>query len=168
MFGWDAAFPADCDACRQGDGSGIMNIVNYLHVRYPKDRIGLIMSIHDQVFRLFYSAGEGTDSTQPQDCDSNDPNILAGLGLQTGDPPRYPGPLWEEGLDSLRTYYDCTNAFSSYYIGSYSGIMDGVNPIDTLHMHIFRDRFYTQLVQGMTPAQWAADLVSGKMDEVGP
>ena len=51
--------------------------------------------------------------------------------------------MWEAALDTLRTTYDCTGAFSSYFIGTAdpdAGDMSG--GIDTLHMHIFRDRFY--------------------------
>ena len=119
-YGWDMAIPSDCTACRQPDGSGIINMVNYVHTRFPKDQLGLIMSEHDRIFRLFYASGEGTDFTQPQNCDSNDPNILAALGGSAivGDPPRYPADQWLAGLQSLRTTYDCTGAFSSYFIGA--------------------------------------------------
>jgi hypothetical protein len=129
------------------------------------------MSIHDQIFRLFYASGQGTDPSQPQDCDSNDPNILAALGgtIIVGDPPRYPGQLWQDGLNTLRATYDCTGVFSSYFIGPFdTSISDGLNTIDTLHMHIFRNRFYQNLVMGKTPAQWATDLLNGKMEDVGP
>ena len=34
------------------------------------------------------------------------------------DVPGYPGPMWEMGLDSLRTTYGCTGAFSTYCIGT--------------------------------------------------
>ena len=170
-YGWDMAIPSDCTACRQPDGSGIINMVNYVHTRFPKDKLGLIMSEHDQIFRLFYSAGEGTDFTQTQNCDSNDPNLLAALGGSAivGDPPRYPADQWIAGLQTLRATYDCTGAFSSYFIGADDTmISDGLNPIDTLHMHIFRNRYYAPLVTGTTPAQWTADLLAGKMEDIGP
>ena len=61
-FGWDAALPSDCADCRQPDGSGLINIVKYLHNRYPTDKLGLMMSIHDQIFRLFFGSGMGSDS----------------------------------------------------------------------------------------------------------
>jgi Pectinacetylesterase len=172
-FGWDAALPSDCADCRQSDGSGIINIVKYLHNRYPTDRLGLLMSIHDQIFRLFFGSGMGSDSTQPQDCDTNDPNLLAGLGLGAINPVnlRYPAALWEEGLGTLRTTYDCTGVFSSYYIGTAdpSDSPDPVsNPIDTLHMHSFRDRYYDNLAGSMSPAQWTADLLAGRVEDIGP
>jgi hypothetical protein len=173
-YGWDDALPSDCADCRQPDGSGLMNIIQYLHNRYPQDKLGLIMSIHDQIFRLFFGAGMGSDPNQPQDCDTNDPNILAAIGLGALNPSllRYPASLWEEGLNTLRTTYDCTGAFSSYFIGDGdpSASPDPVsNPIDTLHMHIFRDRFYdAKLAGSMSPAQWLGDLLNDKVEDVGP
>ena len=150
-----------------------MNIVKYLHNRYPQDKLGLLMSTHDQIFRLFFGSGMGADPTQPQNCDTNDPNILADIGLGAINPAnlRYPGALWEEGLDSLRSTYDCTGAFSSYFIGAAdpSASPDPVsNPIDTLHMHSFRDRYYTTLAGTIAPAQWTADLIAGKVEDIGP
>ena len=172
-FGWDAALPSDCADCRQPDGSGLINIVKYLHNRYPTDRLGLMMSIHDQIFRLFFGSGMGSSPTVAQDCDTNDPNLLAGLGLGAINPVnlRYPAALWEEGLGTLRTTYDCTGVFSSYFIGSAdpNDSPDPVsNPIDTLHMHSFRDRYYDNLAGGISPAQWTADLLAGKIEDIGP
>jgi hypothetical protein len=172
-FGWDAALPSDCADCRQPDGSGLINIVSYLHNRYPGDRLGLMMSIHDQIFRLFFGAGMGATTTAAQDCDTNDPNILAELGLGALNPSnlRYPAGLWEEGLGTLRTTYDCTGVFSSYFIGTAdpSASPDPTNnPIDTLHMHSFRDRFYANLAGGISPAQWTADVLAGKIEDIGP
>jgi hypothetical protein len=36
------------------------------------------------------------------------------------------------------------------------------------HMHLFRDRFYTEAVGGVTLAQWTADLIAGKPSRVAP
>ena len=36
------------------------------------------------------------------------------------------------------------------------------------HMHIIRERFYTESVGGLTLAQWTADLLAGKPDQVAP
>ncbi|MGH7269724.1 MAG: pectin acetylesterase-family hydrolase, partial [Polyangiaceae bacterium] len=162
IWGLDKAFPADCASCFSSDGSGMMNIIPYLHAKYRHAKIGLVMSIHDQIFRLFFASGA-------MSCATNDPNLLTTLGLQGGNVPGYPGPMWEMGLDSLRTTYGCTNAFSTYYIGNDVDASDGTNgTIDTLHMHIFRDRFYQQLAGGKTIAQWAQDLLDGKVEDIGP
>ena len=72
-------------------------------------------------------------------------------------------------LGSLRTTYGCTGAFSTYYIGDQvpdAGDMNGT--IDTLHMHIFRDRFYAQLAGDKTMAQFTQDLLDGKVEDIGP
>ena len=36
------------------------------------------------------------------------------------------------------------------------------------HQHIFRPRFYTETVGGMTLAQWTTDLIAGKPARVAP
>jgi len=40
--------------------------------------------------------------------------------------------------------------------------------IDTLHMHIFRDRFYSQLAGDKTLAAWTQDLLNGQVEDIGP
>ena len=140
----------------------MINVIKYWHSKYRTAKIGLVMSIHDQIFRLFFASGA-------QNCASNDPNLLTTLGLQGGDVPGYPGPMWEMGLDSLRTTYGCTGAFSTYFIGAANpDAGDSNGAIDTLHMHIFRDRFYQKLAGEKTIAQWATDLVNGTVEDIGP
>ncbi len=125
-------------------------------------KFGLVMSIHDQIFRLFFAAGTSN-------CATNDPNLLTNLGLSGGDVTSYPGPMWEAALDTLRTTYDCTHSFSSYFIGTADADAgDSSGGIDTLHMHIFRDRFYAPLAGGVSIAAWATDLVNGTMEDIGP
>jgi hypothetical protein len=161
-WGLDQAYPSDCASCFSSDGSGMMNLINYWHAKYSNARIGLVMSIHDQIFRLFFAAGANN-------CATNDPNLLTTLGLQGTDVPGYPAAQWEAALDSLRAAYDCTGAFSSYFIGTADPDAGDTNgTIDTLHMHIFRDRFYEPLAGGMTIAQFATDLLNGHMEDIGP
>ena len=70
------------------------------------------MSEHDQIFRLFFASGANS-------CATNDPNLLTTLGFQGGNVPGYTGDLWAQGaLTRSRTAYDCTGAFSSYFIGT--------------------------------------------------
>jgi hypothetical protein len=173
-FGLDQSLPADCAGCSNPDGSGLFKMIDYLHAKYPSEKLGLVSSIHDQIMRLFFSTGcaAGGCGAGMDNCDSNDPNILAGLGASFigGNPPRYSPDLWSEALTTLRTGYDCTGAFSSYFIGTAlpSASTEPADPIDTLHMHIFRDRFYMPMAGGMTLAQWAADLAAGKVEDIGP
>jgi|HubBroStandDraft_2_1064218.scaffolds.fasta_scaffold60742_2 hypothetical protein len=161
-WGLDSAYPSDCASCFSSDGSGMMNIINYWHAKYKKAKIGLVMSIHDQIFRLFFASGANN-------CATNDPNLLTTLGLQGNNVPGYPASTWEMGMDSLRTAYDCTGAFSSYFIGDADpDAGDSNGTIDTLHMHIFRDRFYEPLAGGISPAQFTTDLLSGTVEDIGP
>jgi Pectinacetylesterase len=162
VWGFNAALPSDCADCFQSDGGGLINVIKYWHSKYRTAKIGLVMSIHDQIFRLFFASGS-------MNCATNDPNLLTTLGLQGSDVPGYPGPMWEMGLDSLRTTYDCTGAFSTYFIGTADpDAGDSNGTIDTLHMHIFRDRFYQPLAGGKTIAEWATDLVNGTVEDIGP
>jgi hypothetical protein len=71
----DDALPADCTECRQPDGSGLMNIVDYWQRKYVLARVALVESAHDEVIRLFFSAGN-------DNCANNDP-ILLFLGTLT-------------------------------------------------------------------------------------
>jgi hypothetical protein len=140
-----------------------MEMIKYWHIKYAKARIGLVMSIHDQIFRLFFASSANN-------CANTDPNLLTTLGLQGGDVPGYPASQWEAAMQSLRPTYDCSGAFSTYYIGNALPDAGTTNdgPIDTLHMHIFRDRFYLPLAGNMTIAQWTTDFLNGKMEDVGP
>jgi hypothetical protein len=160
-WGFDQSYPSDCKSCFNSDGTGLMEIIKYWHAKYKKAKIGLVMSIHDQIFRLFFSAGANN-------CATNDPNLLTTLGLQGGNVPGYTADQWEMGMDSLRTAYGCTGAFSTYYIGDQVDAGDMNGPIDTLHMHIFRDRFYQQMAGSKTIAQWTNDLLSGQVEDIGP
>jgi hypothetical protein len=102
---------------------------------------------------------------------SIDPNLLSTLGLQGGDVPSLDGGTYAQGLTDLRTTYACTGALSSYYIGSGDPDASDMNGnIDTLHEHLFRDRFYAPLAGPGNPtlAQWTADFVNGKLSQVGP
>ena len=118
-----------------------MNIINYWHAKYPKAKIGLVMSsLHDQIFRLFFAAGANN-------CATNDPNLLTTLGAAgSGRARRSRRPCGRRASTRCATAYGCTGAFSSYYIGDADPDARDMNgTIDTLHMHIFRDRFYEQL-----------------------
>jgi hypothetical protein len=163
LWGLDKAIPSDCAECAPAAG-GLPNIVKYWRHKYPSARVGLVSSLHDQIIRLFLAAGQNG-------CSDTDPNLLSGLGLQGGDVPSFDAGMYENGLLQLRQDYVCTGALSSYYIGSADPDASDMNgAIDTLHEHIFRDRFYAPLAGAGQPtlAQWAGDFVSGKLSQVGP
>jgi hypothetical protein len=163
LWGLDQALPSDCAECNDPDG-GIANIVPYWLHKYPNIKLGLVSSIHDQIIRLFLSAGQNN-------CSDTDPNLLSGLALEGSDVPSFDGGMYNNGLDDLRSEYVCTGKISSYYIGTGDpDASDSNGSIDTLHEHIFRPRFYDALAGPGSPtlAQWMGDVVAGKVEQVGP
>ena len=163
LWGLKAALPPDCAECSDPDG-GLVNIVPYWMHKYPKTRLGLVSTLHDQIIRLFLAAGQNN-------CSDTDPNLLSGLALQGADPPAFDGGMYENGLDQLRATYLCTNVISSYYIGDGDpDASDSNGVIDTLHQHIFRPRFYLPLAGPGQPtlAKWVGDVIAGKIEQIGP
>jgi hypothetical protein len=150
-WGFEEALPSDCTECRDNDRAGVMNIIDYWRRKYPSARVGLISSVHDEIIRLFYSAGNN-------DCANADPVALfISTFTLTYDPARY-----QEALLDLRTRYQDTGQFATYYVSAFGK--------DTLHQHIFRDRFYeaTAGTSMVTMAQWTSDFLAGNMTHVGP
>ncbi len=143
-FGFDAALPSDCAECTHADGSGLTNIVQYWHDKYPTMKVGLVSTTQDEVMRLFFAQGDNA-------CATNDPNLLIFSP--------YPAAQYTSGLTDLRSTWDCTGVFSSYYIA-------GANP--TYHQHIFRPEFFQVMAGNLTIAAWAANLVNGTVSDIGP
>jgi hypothetical protein len=163
LWGLKGALPSDCAECSDPDG-GLVNIVPYWLHKYPKTRLGMVSSMHDQIIRLFLAAGQ-------DNCSDTDPNLLSGLALEGSDVPAFDGGMYANGLYALRTTYVCTNNISSYFIGTGDpDASDSNGTIDTLHEHIFRPRFYDPLAGPNQPtlAQWTADVVAGKIEQIGP
>ncbi len=163
LWGMDQSIPSDCAEC-QADAGGLPNIIVYWHHKYPRLRAGLISSIHDQIIRLFLAAGQNN-------CMDTDPNILSNLAFSGSDVPSFDGGMYENGLDALRSLYGCTNAVSTYYIGAGDpDASDSNGTIDTLHEHLFRDRFYAPLAGAGQPtlAAWVGDFIAGHDSQTGP
>jgi hypothetical protein len=163
LWGLDQSIPSDCAECQQ-DAGGLPNVIAYWHHKYPALRAGLVSSVHDQIIRLFLAAGQNN-------CSDTDPNLLSTLALQGSDVPSFDAGMYENGLDALRTLYGCTNALSTYYIGDGDPDASDMNgTIDTLHEHIFRDRFYEPLAGPDQPtlAEWAGNFVEGHYSQTGP
>jgi hypothetical protein len=163
LWGLDQSVPSDCAECSDPNG-GIANIVRYWIHKYPNIRLGLVSTVHDQIIRLFLAAGQNS-------CSDTDPNLLSTLGLQGGDVPSFDGGQYENGLDTLRSTYLCTNVISSYLIGAADPDASTTNgSIDTLHEHIFRPRFYLPLAGPGQPtlAEWMGNIVAGKIQQAGP
>ncbi|HMI83474.1 MAG TPA: pectin acetylesterase-family hydrolase [Polyangiaceae bacterium] len=150
-WGMDESLPPDCTECRQADGSGLMEIVDYWRRKYPVARVALVESVHDEVIRLFFSAGN-------DNCANNDP-ILLFLGTLSLT---YDANKFQEGLLDLRTRYACSNQLATYFVSSLFN--------DTPHQQIFRDRFYQPIANGssVTVAQWVSDFLADRMTHIGP
>ena len=96
LWNLDSTLPADCSGCRNADGGGIVNYVDYLANKYPTQQLGLISSNQDSVISLFFGYGE---------------NNCAGL---TGPSAPMAAATFEAGLEELRGKY-----FSKANLGSY-------------------------------------------------
>jgi hypothetical protein len=108
--------------------------------------------MQDEVMRLFFGSANNN-------CASNNASALSVSG-------GYTGAQYTQGLQDLVTTYQCTGALATYYIGG----MNSNFPYASYHQHIFRSEFYTVDTNtgSQTMAQWAADLLNGKVDLVGP
>jgi hypothetical protein len=155
LWGFDKALPSDCAECFNADGSGLTDIVIYWLHKYKTATVGIVSTAQDEVMRLFFSSGDNA-------CASNNATALTLTQALGG----FTGMQYAQGLDDLRTTYSCTGRLATYYIGGQNP--NYLNP--TYHQHVFRSEFYQAITNdgGTTMAQWAADLTSGTIHDVGP
>jgi hypothetical protein len=155
LWGFDAALPSDCMECFNADGSGLTDIVLYWLHKYKTATVGIVSTTQDEVMRLFFASGDNA-------CASNNATALTLTQALGG----YTGMQYTQGLDDLHTTYSCTGRLATYYIGGQNP--NYLNP--TYHQHVFRNEFYQAITNdgGTTMAQWAADLISGTLHDVGP
>ncbi|MDH5672635.1 MAG: pectinacetylesterase family protein [Myxococcales bacterium] len=152
-WGLNEAMPPDCDDCRDPQGGNMLRLSDFLMDKHPTARIAIISSMQDEVIRLFYSVGL-------LDCQNYDTADPVAVVLFQGDPNIYfPPGQYENGLKTLRTTYESTGRFATYYMG-------GINL--TFHQHLFRPRFYEAPSGGKTIAQFTADFINGTVQTVGP
>ncbi|MFT3768931.1 MAG: pectin acetylesterase-family hydrolase [Minicystis sp.] len=89
--------PADCSACSDADGGGIVNYVPYLAQKWPNSYLGLISSTRDSVISTFF--GFGTS------------NCTQSLPI--------PGDVYAAGLEDLRSHYmSGSGKWGTYFIDS--------------------------------------------------
>lgn len=153
LWGYDAAFPADCAECRQADGAGMMHLADFLMRKHPKARVALISSMQDEIIRLFYSMGLKDCST----ITTADPVAIFIGGM---DPTiYYPAQQYTDALNDLKSRFVSTGRFATYFIG-------GANQLN--HQHIFRSRFYETAAGTETIAEFVGKFIDGAVEQVGP
>jgi hypothetical protein len=156
IWGFDAALPSDCSECFQPDGSGLTNVVYYWLRKYKHVSFGMVSTMQDEVIRLFFSQGNSGCSSDNATWDG----LVQLLGAG------YAGTQYTDGLNDLRSTFQCTGHFGGYLIGG----QNASYPNPTYHQHIFRDEFYKAITNdgGITMAQWASDFLQGQLEFVGP
>jgi hypothetical protein len=152
-WGLNDSLPPDCDECFQADGGGMIGLADFLMRKHPTGNVAVISSLHDEVIRLFFAPGQN-------DCaliTTADPFEITTSQLLGGT--IFPAPTYEAGLMGLRTSYQSTGRLATYLFGA---------PIDTLHQHTFRPRFYETVAGGKSMAQFVTDFLAGRVADVGP
>jgi hypothetical protein len=153
IWGFKEAFPPECTECQQADGGGLGELPTFLFRKHPNATIGIVSSMQDEVIRLFYSSGLNNCSG----FETADPTTIT---LGQVDPTVYmPGDNYQNGLNDLRMQKQGTGKVATYYLG-------GANL--TFHQHIWRDRFYDTTAGTEPIAQWATNLLAGKLEQIGP
>jgi len=160
LWGFDDALPSDCTECKHEDGSGLTDVVYYWLHKYPKAKVGIVSTMHDEVIRLFFSQSLNS-------CASDNATSLtlgqAGCGGYSCD-------SYTKGLDELRSTFLCTGRLATYFIGGKKLPAMGLDDSSGYHQHIFRTEFYSACTDdgSITMAQWAKDFIDGKLENVGP
>ncbi|HVU04004.1 MAG TPA: pectin acetylesterase-family hydrolase [Polyangiaceae bacterium] len=148
---WGFQLPPDCAECFQTNGGGMLHLADFLMKKHPKANIAIISTLQDEVIRLFYSVGV-------KNCTSYDTADPVGLTIgQVADPTvMFAAQTYQDGLMDLRTKYQATGRFATYYI-----------PGPTPHQHVFRPEFYTATAGGETEAAWFGKFINGTVETVG-
>ena len=71
-----------------------------------------------------------------------------------------PAADYENGLKGLRTQFNSTGRFATYYLGGTTNI--------SFHQHIWRQRFYDATAGTETIALFTSHFLAGTMDQIGP
>jgi hypothetical protein len=149
-WGFADSLPPDCTECKQADGGGMIGLADFLIRKHPNASLATVTGIEDEVIRLFFSVGMNNCGAY----DTVDP-VMITLGLA----PLFPAADYRAGMLELRSKYQSTGRFATYYMGA---------PNNLVHQHIFRQRFYEPAAGGKTIAQFVKDWLGGQMAHVGP
>lgn len=105
----DQSLPPDCEDCTLPDGGGLVNLARFLAGKYPHRRMGMIASLQDKTFRLFFSYGYS------EDC------------RQLGDTP---AEVFQAGVEQLRDELLAPYPnFAVYSVASTKHVYLGDNPV---------------------------------------
>jgi hypothetical protein len=154
-WGLNGALPPDCKECLSADGNGILEgLAQFLWRKHPKLRVAALSRTEDEIMRLFFAVGKNNC----EDYDTLDP-VAATVGEILSPNVLYDGAMYTAALHDVRDYLLSKKyALSTYMIGP---------PLETnLHQIIFRPDVYTVQVKGKTPAQFLAEFLDGKDQQI--
>ena len=77
LWNLNDTLPADCTACTNDDGGGMVNFSAYLAAKYPDRRFGLLSTMEDSVIRTFFGYGYSPSCRSPDNMRAAD--FRAGL-----------------------------------------------------------------------------------------
>lgn len=153
LFGFDPAFPPDCQGCFQRDGGGFVRLLDFLKKKHADARFALISSTQDEIIRLLFTSGE-------DECTrlARVGPVTTTLGQLLGAP-LYAADKYEAGLLRLRAREQATGRLASYLLGG---------PTAALHQHSIRDRFFEPAEGRGSMAQFVNAFLQGALQQTGP
>jgi len=153
-WGLDGALPPDCTECKQADGGNMIALADFLIRKHPNATLAAVTGIEDEVIRLFFSVGV-------KNCSAYETADPVGITLgQIADPTvLFSAADYKAGMLEVREKFKSTGRFATYFMGA---------PNNTVHQHIFRQRFYEAAAGGKTIAQYVTDWLNGNFQHIGP
>jgi hypothetical protein len=146
VWGLDQTFLASCGSeCTHPDDFArdwIAHIAN----TYPNARAGIFSNTRDSVIRTFMGFGWGNGSYD--NC--------------SGTPTSVPADVYHQDLLDLKAQY--STRLSTYYVGP-TRLLYGAG---LWHTVLRSSTYYTTVIDGVSVSAWVANLISGKLEHVGP
>lgn len=119
LWGMNKNIPADCSACFQPDGGGIVEYARYLGEKHADQHLALISSTADNVIRLFFGFGANDCSPLFPDtpADVFEAGLIEARDQYFGEPAGVWGSYFIDGTDQH------TWLSSSYYTAKVDGVV---------------------------------------------
>jgi hypothetical protein len=153
LFGLDYGLPPDCAECFHADGGGLIALSDFLIEKHPTSRIALISSLQDEVIRLFFTPGQNQCASI---ADADPVGITLG---QLAGSAIFPPDTYQAALLAVRAQYQASERLATYFLSDLE---------ITLHQHSWRPRYFEAPPGKVSIAQFVADFLDGRMDQVGP